>query len=150
MLPEHPGAVLRLQTENSRGLRGEQQDILPPRLYEGQSAQSYSCPLSLFQCHVCDEPLRNSYLFFQNKPICEKHYKETQGSCCVCGNVIEGTYYQLNDKIYCHDDYMAHMGDTCAKCSSSIEGEHVKITGSSFHPSCFKCEVRERARAVTG
>lgn len=95
-----------------------------------------------FQCYVCEEPLRNAYLFFQNKPICEKHFKEAQGSCCVCGNVIEGTYYQLNDKIYCHEDYMAHMGDTCAKCSSSIEGEHVKITGSSFHPQCFNCEVR--------
>ena len=68
----------------------------------------------------------------------------------MCGVVIEGTYYQLNDNIYCEEDYLAHMGDTCAKCKVAIEGEHVKITGSSFHPSCFKCEVRERARAVTG
>merc|ERR1719412_388049 len=45
------------------------------------------------KCHVCEEPLRNSYLFFQNKPICEKHFKESQGTCCVCGIVIEGTYY---------------------------------------------------------
>ena len=35
ILAEHPGAVLRLQAEDSRGLRGEQQDLLPPGLYEG-------------------------------------------------------------------------------------------------------------------
>ena len=60
----------------------------------------------------------------------------------MCGIVIEGTYYQLNDNVYCEAHYLAHMGDTCAKCDTSIEGEHVKITGSSFHPACFNCEVR--------
>ena len=30
---------------------------------------------SKLQCHVCDEPLRHSYHFFQNKPVCERHFK---------------------------------------------------------------------------
>ena len=52
-----------------------------------------------------------------------------------------GKYYQLNDQIYCEEDYINHMKDTCAACNNSVEGEHVKITGASFHPKCFKCQV---------
>ena len=37
---------------------------------------------------------------------------------------------------------MNHMNDTCIRCNSQIEGEHVKITGASFHPACFKCQVK--------
>ena len=59
----------------------------------------------------------------------------------MCSNPIEGTYYQLNDKVYCEEDYMAHMKDTCAKCNNPVEAEHVKIPGSTFHPACFKCQV---------
>ena len=32
-----PGAVLRVQAEDRRRLRGEQQHLLPPRLHEGDT-----------------------------------------------------------------------------------------------------------------
>jgi hypothetical protein len=92
------------------------------------------------KCHVCEEPLKNSYFFFQNKPICEKDFKETQQVCSVCEEVIEGTYYQLNDQVFCEKDYMAHM-DKCGKCDKEIEGKVIRITGSVFHPDCFSCEA---------
>ena len=66
--------------------------------------------------------------------------QETQQICSVCEEVIEGTYYQLNDQVYCEKDYMAHM-DKCGKCDKEIEGKVIRITGSVFHPDCFTCEV---------
>lgn len=92
------------------------------------------------KCHVCDEPLRHSYHFFQNKPICERDFKETQQHCSVCEEVITGTYYSLGDKIYCEKDYMTHM-EKCGKCGTEIESEAVRTTGSVYHADCFKCEV---------
>ena len=94
---------------------------------------------------MCDEPLRNSYLFFQNKPICEKDFKTHAGVCCVCKEAIMGKYYQLNDQIYCEEDYLNHMKDNCSRCGNNIEGEHVKITGASFHPKCFKCQACDKS-----
>lgn len=97
------------------------------------------------KCHICDEPLRGSYLFFQNKPICERDFKLRQSVCFVCENPIEGTYYELDGKVYCEEHYMSHMNDTCVRCNSPIEGEHVKITGASFHPACFKCQACQKS-----
>lgn len=58
----------------------------------------------------------------------------------MCEEVIEGTYYQLNDQVFCEKDYLAHM-DKCGKCDKEIEGKVIRITGSVFHPDCFTCEV---------
>lgn len=93
------------------------------------------------KCHHCDDKLRGSYLFFQNKPICEKCFK-TQGAsaCSGCGNSIEGTCYQLGEEMFCQDCYTDHMADTCAKCGEPTQSEHVKAAGSTYHPDCFKCE----------
>ena len=30
---------------------------------------------NLCQCHICDEKLRGNYLFFQNKPICDRDFQ---------------------------------------------------------------------------
>jgi len=94
------------------------------------------------KCQVCDEALRTSYLFFQNKPICEKCFKVHQSVCVVCQNPIEGNYYMLNDQVYCEEHYLSHMKDTCVVCNNPVEGEHVKIAGDiTFHPQCFNCQV---------
>ena len=66
--------------------------------------------------------------------------QETQQVCSVCQEVIEGTYYQLNDQVFCEKDYMGHM-DKCAKCDKDIDGHAIRITGSVFHSDCFNCEV---------
>ena len=110
------------------------------------------------RCHVCEDKLRGSYLFFQNKPICEKCFKvitfcstsvsndslQTHGAsaCSGCGNSIEGTCYQLGEAMYCQDCYTDHMADTCAGCGELTATEHVKAAGNTFHPDCFKCQVQ--------
>ena len=95
------------------------------------------------RCHVCDDPLRGSYTFFQNKPICERDFKQAQTVCSVCSETIEGTYYQLNDRIYC--EQCSQSKDSCSKCGSQIDGKAVKTTGSVFHPQCFNCEVCDKS-----
>jgi len=95
------------------------------------------------RCYVCDDPLRGSYTFFQNKPICERDFKQAQTVCSVCSETIEGTYYQLNDRIYC--EQCSQSKDNCSKCGSQIDGKAVKTTGSVFHPQCFNCEVCDKS-----
>ena len=55
----------------------------------------------LLQCQVCEESLRGSYMFFQNRPICAVCIKSRVSLCSVCKQGIEGTCYQLQDQMFC-------------------------------------------------
>lgn len=94
------------------------------------------------KCSVCEIKLRGSYHFFQNKPICEKDFQETQQMCSKCGEVIDGTYYSLNGNVFCQKDYNEYA-ESCGGCGDSISGKVIKIKGGSFHPDCFNCQVCE-------
>jgi len=95
------------------------------------------------KCHICDDPLRGQYLFFQNKPICEKHFKEMQQKCSVCDQVIEGSYYSFNGQTVCESCEQGYTGnnDKCGKCKKDVEGHGIRTSGAIFCKSCFKCEV---------
>jgi len=94
------------------------------------------------RCSICDVKLRGVYHFFQNKPICDKDFKECMQNCSKCGETIEGTYYTLNDLILCEKDFKEYM-ETCGACHQPIAGQVIKTCGLKYgyHPECFKCKV---------
>ena len=62
----------------------------------------------LLQCQVCEESLRGSYMFFQNRPICAVCIKSRVSLCSVCKQGIEGTCYQLQDQMFCQVGPIPH------------------------------------------
>merc|ERR1712038_1855708 len=47
-------------------------------------------------------------------------------------------------KPICERDFKLRQS-VCFVCENPIEGEHVKITGASFHPACFKCQACQKS-----
>ena len=64
-----------------------------------------------------------------------------QKTCSVCGCLISDVYYTLDSgKVVCERDYRRTL-DPCRKCGQPVEGKLVKLSGSSYHPQCFRCQV---------
>ncbi|XP_040570094.1 uncharacterized protein [Lepeophtheirus salmonis] len=91
-------------------------------------------------CFMCGEVLRGSYLFYEEKPICERDYKKMAETCCECGETITGKCYSLEGKFYCEKDYKGGC-ESCPRCEKDVIGNLVRIKGGVFHPKCFTCVV---------
>ena len=64
-----------------------------------------------------------------------------QKTCSVCGCLISSVYYTLDSgEVVCERDYLKTL-DQCRKCGQPVQGKLVKLSGSSYHPECFSCQV---------
>ena len=64
-----------------------------------------------------------------------------QKTCSECGCLISDVYYTLDSgKVVCEQDYLKTL-DPCRKCGLPVQGKLVKLSGSSYHPQCFSCQV---------
>ena len=59
--------------------------------------------------------------------------------CCECGLRLTGVYYTREDgSVVCEQDWRAGL-PSCPACSRPVEGNLVKVSNSSYHPTCFTC-----------
>jgi len=59
--------------------------------------------------------------------------------CCECGLRLTGVYYTREDgSVVCEQDWRAGL-PSCPACSRPVEGNLVKLSNSSYHPTCFTC-----------
>ena len=50
-------------------------------------------------------------------------------------------YYTLDSgEVVCERDYLKTL-EQCRKCGQPVQGKLVKLSGSSYHPECFSCQV---------
>ncbi|XP_063984984.1 lipoma-preferred partner homolog [Diachasmimorpha longicaudata] len=62
-------------------------------------------------------------------------------SCFVCQVNLQGkTFYSLEDKPYCEEDYLNTL-EKCCVCTRPILDRILRATGKSYHLSCFTCVV---------
>ena len=70
-----------------------------------------------------------------------KSLQTMQKTCSVCGCLISSVYYTLDSgEVVCERDYLKTL-DQCRKCGQPVHGKLVKLSGSSYHPECFSCQV---------
>ena len=70
-----------------------------------------------------------------------KSLQTVQKTCSVCGCLISSVYYTLDSgEVVCERDYLKTL-DQCRKCGQPVQGKLVKLSGSSYHPECFSCQV---------
>ncbi|XP_059079452.1 LIM domain-containing protein 1-like isoform X2 [Tigriopus californicus] len=110
---------------------------------KGDSVVSNDKPFhpECMKCFICGDSLRGQFLTFQDKPICERDYKQNADKCSICGEVPMGKFFSADGEIRCekcHDDEC----EKCLKCREPVVGKVITINcGSSYHPDCFSCQV---------
>jgi hypothetical protein len=92
------------------------------------------------ECYVCGERLRGVFFTFEDKPICEKDYKQQAEACAGCGEAPTGTCYSANGQVFCEECHQKQC-DRCPKCEKEVLGKCVRVSGAAFHPDCFSCTV---------
>ena len=82
-----------------------------------------------FVCTTCNEPFSSSTFYvLDDKPYCEQHYHELNGSLCgSCGNGIEGQYLEdESSKKY-------HVGCfRCGDCGKVLRDGYFEVNGKAF------------------
>jgi len=60
--------------------------------------------------------------------------------CNVCGkSLMDGMFNQHEGKLYCANDYVAHLAEKCDACRQPITSAFLNISGVKYHPECFVC-----------
>ena len=82
-----------------------------------------------FVCTTCSEPFASSTFYvFGDKPYCERHYHEMNGSLCgSCGDGIEGQYLaDENDKKFHPDCFI------CSDCGRALKDGYFEVNGRAY------------------
>ena len=82
-----------------------------------------------FVCTTCSEPFASSTFYvYDDKPYCERHYHEKNGSLCgSCGDGIEGQYLaDESDKKY-HTECF-----TCNDCDQVLSDGYFEVNGKAY------------------
>lgn len=89
-------------------------------------------------CAQCGSALRGSYITALDRKYHIEHF-----TCSVCPTVFgpDDSYYEHNDKVYCHYHYSIQFAVRCAGCKTAILKQFVEINRHSvdehWHPECY-------------
>ncbi|KAI9245033.1 hypothetical protein EDC94DRAFT_699585 [Helicostylum pulchrum] len=89
-------------------------------------------------CATCDEPLRGTYIIALDKKYHTNHF-----TCNDCSVVFgpDDSYYEHDQKVYCHFHYSTRFAVSCAGCDMSILKQYVEIERNDavdhWHPECY-------------
>jgi len=73
----------------------------------------------------------------------DKKYHPDHFTCSICPTVFSqnDSYYEHNDRVYCHFHYSTRCAARCASCHSAILKQYVEINRNSrdetYHPECY-------------
>ncbi|EFY89653.1 LIM domain-containing protein [Metarhizium acridum CQMa 102] len=82
-----------------------------------------------FVCTTCTEPFSSSVFYvLDDKPYCEQHYHELNGSLCGdCGRGIEGQYLEDEARVKYHVGCFR-----CLDCGVSLSEGYFEVDGHSY------------------
>ncbi|KAG0314437.1 hypothetical protein BGZ99_008133 [Dissophora globulifera] len=89
-------------------------------------------------CRSCGEALRGSYITALDSKYHIEHF-----TCSVCPTVFgpQDSYYEHDNKVYCHYHYSIQYAVKCAGCRTAILKQFVEINRNSqdehWHPECY-------------
>ncbi|KFX97555.1 hypothetical protein V495_04306 [Pseudogymnoascus sp. VKM F-4514 (FW-929)] len=89
-------------------------------------------------CHQCGGALRGSYI-----TALERKYHIDHFTCSVCPTVFgaQDSYYEHDDKVYCHYHYSTQFAQRCNGCQTAILKQFVEIfrngQNQHWHPECY-------------
>jgi LIM domain len=89
-------------------------------------------------CYECGGALRGSYI-----TALERKYHIEHFTCCVCPTVFgaQDSYYEHEEKVYCHYHYSTQFAQRCTGCQTAILKQFVEIfrngQNQHWHPECY-------------
>lgn len=89
-------------------------------------------------CYNCNNALRGPYITALGNKYHLEHFK-----CAICQKVFESdeSYYEHDNKIYCHYHYSTLYATHCEGCKSSIVKQFVELfrggRNQQWHPECY-------------
>ncbi|KAI9751659.1 MAG: hypothetical protein M4579_005964 [Chaenotheca gracillima] len=89
-------------------------------------------------CYECGGALRGSYI-----TAIERKYHIEHFTCSVCPTVFgaQDSYYEHDDKVYCHYHYSTQFAQKCNGCQTAILKQFVEIFRNGetqfWHPECY-------------
>ena len=89
-------------------------------------------------CFACGGALRGSYITALDRKYHIEHF-----TCSVCPTVFgaQDSYYEHEDKVYCHYHYSTQFAQRCNGCHTAILKQFVEIfrngENQHWHPECY-------------
>ncbi|MCJ1470246.1 hypothetical protein MMC07_008891 [Pseudocyphellaria aurata] len=89
-------------------------------------------------CHHCGGALRGSYITALDRKYHVEHF-----TCTACPTVFgaQDSYYEHDDKVYCHYHYSTQFAQRCTGCQTAILKQFVEIfrngENQHWHPECY-------------
>jgi hypothetical protein len=82
-----------------------------------------------FRCTTCASPFpTGEFYVLADRPYCQRHYHERNGSCCrQCRAGIEGTYLETDAKVIYHPQCFR-----CDSCGSALAEEYWELEGKTL------------------
>ena len=111
---------------------------------DGDGGPEYPlCEIDYFRrldmlCFQCGGALRAAYITALDRKYHIEHF-----TCSMCPTVFgaQDSYYEHEDKVYCHYHYSTQFAQRCAGCQTAILKQFVEIfrngQNQHWHPECY-------------
>jgi len=97
------------------------------------------CDLGKNLCGYCNEEIFGDlYIKALNKVWHPNHFF---CSYCGCNFDEETSFFDIDGKPYCEEDYKRLFGKICKSCNEVINDDFMTAMEMCWHPECFKCHV---------
>jgi len=86
-------------------------------------------------CAKCKRPIIGEYVTLHGQKMHPEHFR-----CFECGCEFKGgNCMEFEGNLYCQEDYLKLLRNTCASCHKPILGRSVTALGKVWHPDHFVC-----------
>jgi len=86
-------------------------------------------------CAKCKRPIIGEYITLHGQKLHPEHFR-----CEECGCEFKGgNVLEFEGKLYCQEDYLKLLRNTCQSCHKPILGRSITALGKVWHPDHFVC-----------
>lgn len=87
-------------------------------------------------CNTCSKAITSEYVNLGE----DRNYHPDCFNCSVCKKTLAGEqYFEMDNELYCENDYHKKFSPTCGGCNNLIIDEYVEVLGLQYHKGCFAC-----------